>query len=229
MMRWLLTYADMITLLMAFFILMYSMSIINLSKFKQVAISIRSGFGGSLEGGSGLLTHPIGQRAIIGEQFPQEGKSIEEVAGKLEEYIKERDLSQAMRVTIEERGLVISLSTDNLLFPIGSAQMRPAAEEILHEIAGLLQSVSNKVLVEGDLPIRTAEFPSNWELSTARASRVVRYLIEGYGIESKRFAAAGYADTKPTVPNTSEENRRRNRRVNIVILTDVTSAAAPEM
>ncbi len=224
MMRWLLTYADMITLLMAFFILMYSMSIINLAKFKEVAISIRSGFGGSLEGGSGLLTHPTGQRTIRGERFPEESRSIAEVADQLEQYIKERDLTESMRTVIEERGLVISISSDNMLFPIGSARLRPDAEEILHEIAGIIKSVSNKILVEGhtcDLPINTLEFPSNWELSAARSSRVIRYLIEEYDISPKRLAAAGYADTKPVAPNISEVNRRLNRRVNIVILTDI--------
>jgi len=225
-MRWLLTYADMITLLMAFFILMYSMSIMNLAKFKEVAISIRSGFGGPLEGGSHLLTHPAGQVSVAGEQFPAESRSIEEVAAELEDYIKEHDLTNSMQVNVEQRGMVITVVTDNLLFPVGSAELRPGAEEILHKIAGLVQSVSNKVLVEGhtcNLPIHTAEFPSNWELSAARASRVIRYLIEVYGIEPERLAVAGYADTKPTARNDSEAHRRLNRRVNIVILTDVPS------
>jgi len=222
MLRWLLTYADMITLLMAFFILMYSMSVLNLSKFKQVAVSIRSGFGGRMEGGSRLLTHPAGQRAILSQQFPEESKSIDEVAKELEQYIREHDLKDYMHVQVEERGLVISVSTDNLLFPIGSAQFGPQARAVLEKIAGMVNGFSNPVLVEGhtcDLPIHTAQFPSNWELSTARASQVIRFLIDKAGIDPNRLAAAGYADTRPVVPNDSEANRRLNRRVNIVILT----------
>jgi chemotaxis protein MotB len=220
--RWLLTYADMITLLMAFFIMLYSMSILSLNKFKEVAISIRSGFGGPLEGGTHLLTHPAGQRDISGVQFPGESKSVQEVAEELKQFIDEHALEGSMRVSIEPRGLVISIVTDNLLFPIGSSELRPQAREILDKIAEAIERFSNSILVEGHtcrLPIATSIFPSNWELSAARASRVVRYLVEQHAMKPSRFAAVGYADTRPVAPNNLEVQRRRNRRVDIVVLT----------
>jgi chemotaxis protein MotB len=226
MLRWLLTYADMITLLMAFFILMYSMSILNLAKFKSVAISIRSGLGGNLEGGSHLLTAPKEQTSDGPEsrETPLEDfKSAEKVAHELQIYINQHNLEQSMRVTVEERGLVISVISDNMLFHIGTTEFAAGATKILDKIASIIASTSNKVMVEGhtcDLPICTHVFPSNWELSASRASRVIRLLINEYGIPAKRLAAAGYADTKPIFPNNSEENRRRNRRVDVVILTD---------
>jgi len=226
MLRWLLTYADMITLLMAFFILMYSMSILNLAKFKSVAVSIRSGLGGNLEGGSHLLSAPDKQMADspAAKDFPREDfKSVEKVAHELQVYINQHNLKQSMRVTVEERGLVISVISDNMLFNIGTTEFAAGATKILDKIASIIASTSNKVMVEGhtcDLPICTPVFPSNWELSSSRASRVIRLLINEYGIPAKRLAAAGYADTKPIFPNNSEENRRRNRRVDVVILTD---------
>lgn len=226
-MRWLLTYADMITLLMAFFILMYSMSVLNLAKFKSVAVSIRSGMGGSLEGGSHLLSAPKDQTSDGGQESTdvslEDTKSVEKVAHELQVYINQHNLKQSMRVTVEERGLVISVISDNMLFHIGTTEFAAGATKILDKIASIIASTSNKVMVEGhtcDLPICTPVFPSNWELSSSRASRVIRLLINEYGIPAKRLAAAGYADTKPIFPNNSEENRRRNRRVDVVILTD---------
>jgi chemotaxis protein MotB len=222
MLRWLLTYADMITLLMAFFILMYSMSILNLEKFKAVAISIRSGLGGELDGGKHLLTHPSGQRAVTEQMIREETKSTAQVAQELREYIKVNNLQQSMRVNIEQRGLVITIVADNMLFQIGSADLQPSAQKILTPIAKLVGGITNDVLVEGhscDLPIHTERFPSNWELSSARASRVIRTLIEQYKVPANRLAAAGYADTRPTAPNDSEDHRRWNRRVDVVVLT----------
>lgn len=222
MMRWLLTYADMITLLMAFFIMMYSMSILNLEKFKSVAISIRSGFGGNMEGGKHLLTHPQGQRSIQSKSPLQESQDVEQITQQLEQYINEHHLQNAMQVRVEERGLIVSIITDNMLFPIGSAELRPPAHAIMARIAQLIKGISNNVQVEGhtcDLPIHTSLFPSNWELSSARASRVVRCLTEEYRIPRNRLSAVGYADTHPVASNDSEANRGRNRRVDIVVLS----------
>jgi chemotaxis protein MotB len=205
---------------------MYSMSVLNLAKFKSVAVSIRSGMGGNLEGGSHLLTAPKDQTSDGPESAAaslEDTKSVEKVAHELQVYINQHNLEQSMRVTVEERGLVISVISDNMLFHIGTTEFAAGATKILDKIASIIASTSNKVMVEGhtcDLPICTPVFPSNWELSSSRASRVIRLLINEYGIPAKRLAAAGYADTKPISPNNSEENRRRNRRVDVVILTD---------
>jgi chemotaxis protein MotB len=219
--RWLLTYADMITLLMAFFIMMYSMSVLNLQKFREVAFSIRSGFGGAMEGGA-YRRVPQGDPTIrepIRSEAPR-GR-LPEVAGELEKYVRKHGLQHQVHTRVEERGLVVSLVSDEVLFPIGSADLRPQVHALLDKIGGLLAQVPNAVTVEGhtcSLPIHTARFPSNWELSTQRATAVVRYLISRRKIPPDRLSAAGYADSKPLLPNTSEANRKRNRRVDIVIL-----------
>jgi chemotaxis protein MotB len=122
---------------------------------------------------------------------------------------------------VDERGLIISLVTDKVLFERGSASLQRGSREVLDEIAGLLRDIPNQVTVEGhtcDLPIHTAQFPSNWELSTARATQVIRYFIEQGQVPAQRLAAAGYADSRPLEPNTSEATRARNRRVDVVIL-----------
>jgi chemotaxis protein MotB len=160
---------------------------------------------------------------VPGDASPEGVKSVSDVAADLDRYIKEHKLENSMTVSVEERGLVISVLSDNLLFPIGSAEIRPEATDILDKISEAIRPISNKILVEGhtcNLAIRTQQFPSNWELSAARACRVVRFLIEEYDIAPDRLAAVGYADTRPIKPNDSEIDRQHNRRVDIVILTN---------
>jgi chemotaxis protein MotB len=146
---------------------------------------------------------------------------LPELARELEKYVRERHLEEDVHTRVEERGLVVSLVSDHVLFAIGSADIRPGAHKLLDKIATLIAKLPNAVTVEGhtcSLPIRTARFPSNWELSAQRATAVVRYFIQRHRISPNRLSAAGYADSKPLVPNDSELHRRRNRRVDIVIL-----------
>ncbi len=221
MMRWLLTYADMITLLTAFFIMMYSMSVLNLNKFKQVAISVRSGFGGDLEG-AGVFKDGGVVTMDNPNKIPNPGEPLSMVMKQLDQYIKKHRLQDRVTTRMEKRGLVVSLSSDELLFDLGRAEIRPEAKQVLDKMANVLRAIHNDVLVEGhtcDLPIATFLYPSNWELSTARATEVVRYMIETKGLDPKRIGAAGYADARPYLPNTSEKNRRYNRRVDIVVLS----------
>lgn len=224
-MRWLLTYADMITLLMAFFIMMYSMSVLNLAKFREVAFSIRSGFGGPLEGGPGMLSFPQRRDSLTPslEDISESSGlgAIPGVAKEMAEYIERQGLGKIVRMRVEERGLVVSLVTDEVLFDLGRAALRPRAKQILRKVADVVRNIPNDISVEGhtcDLPIKTAQFPSNWELSTARATIVIRYLIEQCAMPPARVSAAGYADSRPLVPNDSEAHRMLNRRVDIVIL-----------
>jgi chemotaxis protein MotB len=230
MMRWLLTYADMITLLMAFFIMMYSMSVISVEKFKQAAAGLRSEFGppsteGNLGGGS-LLPHPRPMSDII---VPPLEEDLQSVRDKLQEYIQQNDLQDVIHTSHEARGLIITLVSDNLLFPVGEAVLRAPALSILDQIAGLLGDIPNLVVIEGhtcSLPISTPRYPSNWELSAARACAVVRYLIERWGVEPLRLAATAYADSRPVGSNEREEGRTLNRRVEVVILAHTTPPAA---
>ncbi len=220
-MRWLLTYADMITLLMAFFIMMYSMSVLNVSKFQQAAASLRSQFGqkrSETAGGASQRTERP-KAGPAGE--PTLEQDLQTVQDELDRYIQQNDLEDLIRTSSQARGLVITLVSDNLLFPVGEATLRAPALSILDRIAGLLRAVPNPVAIEGhtcNLPIRTAQYPSNWELSAARACTVARYLVEQWHMDSVRLAATGYADSRPVSPNDTEEGRARNRRVEIVLL-----------
>ena len=220
--RWLLTYADMITLLMAFFMMMYSMSILNLNKFRQVAISIRSGFGGLAEGQGRSIMGTSGQFGV--KPSPITGDTVGvplQVVKRIQKLVKDKNLQRSVRLGQDERGLVVTLVTDKLLFGKGDADLSPASETLITSIAGAMKDVPNSIRVEGhtcDLPIVSNRYPSNWELSTARATTVVRCLIEQAGLPPDRLSAAGYADVRPIAPNTSERNRAMNRRVDIVVL-----------
>jgi len=217
--RWLLTYADMITLLMAFFIMMYSMSVLNQEKFKQAAESLRTEFGPkkpTAAQGAGLLP------GAGNEESPQLEQDVQSVEDRLQDYVKKNNLEELIRTSHRDRSLVISVASDNLLFARGEAELRPPALAILDKVAGLLQRIPNAITVEGhtcDLPISTQRFPSNWELSAARACSVVRYLAEEKGLDPNRLAATGYGASRPVAPNDSEDGRVRNRRVDLVILS----------
>jgi chemotaxis protein MotB len=242
--RWLLTYADMITLLVAFFIMLYAMSVLNQEKFEQLAISIRSGFGGSMMNGTptiiksgggvnGMPAITTSSQAVT--ELPKEGtfpQQVKQVADThdarrldkafeiLRAYIKKHDLERFMRVVRDERGVVVTVMTDKMLFARGQADLRPEELGLLNELSGVLNTVPNQVRVEGhtdDLPIHTVRFPSNWELSVTRATTVLRY-FEQRGVSPHRLEAAGYAGERPLAPNDSERDRALNRRVDVVIL-----------
>ncbi|MEN6370662.1 MAG: OmpA family protein [Armatimonadota bacterium] len=211
--RWLLTYADMITLLMTFFIMLYSMSILNMDSFKEVAISIRSGFGGLAK--NSMPSSNQNKKNAVTPGVPKD------VIEKLQKFVQKEHLEKSVRFRIDERGLVVSLVTDKVLFARGQADLSDSSKKIIGGIAAVLKQVPNQVRVEGhtcNLPILSDKYPSNWELSTARATVVIRYMIEACKIPSDRLSAAGYADSKPLVPNINEKNRALNRRVDLVVL-----------
>ena len=220
--RWLLTYADMITLLMAFFIMMYSMSILNLSKFRQAAISIRSGFGGMVKGQGKSVLGSSGTFSI--KPSPIEGDTAGvswRILRPLVNYIEKGSGDPSVAIGEDKRGIVITMSSDLLLFDPGSARLKPRALPVLDRITEMLEQTGNLVRVEGhtcDLPPRGGLYPTNWELSTARATEVLRYVVEQKGLAGERFAAAGYASVRAKAPNDKEQNRIRNRRVEIVML-----------
>jgi len=220
--RWLLTYSDMITLLMAFFIMMYSMSVLNLAKFKEVAFSIRSGFGGEIKGQG---KSPLGTSG----QFGPKPSALEgDTAGvswrvlkPLVNYIENAAGDNTVEIGEDKRGIVITIGSDALLFEPGSTRIREQAYPMLSKIAGTLKQTDNLVQINGhtcNLSVRGSGALSNWELSTGRATNVLRYLVEKHGLQPWRFSAAGYGCVRPIVPNTSEANRRKNRRVEIILL-----------
>ncbi len=212
----------MITLLMAFFIMMYSMSVMNISKFREAAISIRSGFGGVIAGqGKSVLT-PSGQVSFKPSPISGDTTGVAwQAIAKLRDTVKNDPIfKRAIRIFTDKRGIVLSMRSDKVLFDPGSADIKPEAYPVLARVADVIRVAPNEVRVEGhtcNLPISSSKFPSNWELSTARATRVIRYLIEQQKIPANHLAAAGYADTRPVAPNDTEEDRSLNRRVDFVI------------
>lgn len=236
--RWLITYADLITLLLIFFILMYTMSQVNAQKYSAVANSLSM----VLTGQSMSVLDTPGPSLIeglSGQDIPQNQDSFEqaqldEVKQLVEEFILAKDqeagygatssqaikLSEQVIVYEQERGLVISFK-DALLFSSGSDQLTAPARDIIVELGRALAALPNYIRVEGhtdNLPINTYRFASNWELSVLRAATVVHVLSEAAYIPPDRLAIIGYGEYRPLVPNESDAFRAMNRRVDIVIL-----------
>jgi chemotaxis protein MotB len=216
--RWLITYADMITLLLAVFIVLYSFSVLDLKKFETVASALGDVFhgpagGGVLGGSDGILA---GGGGIGGNR----AALINDIRGAIDGRLSDQ-LRESITITHRDGVVTVSLRADALTFPAGRADLTEETREILDALGPSLRESHAPVLVEGhtcDLPINTARFPSNWELSAARASGVMVHLIRTCGIEPDHISAVGYADTRPVAPNDSEEGRMRNRRVDIVVL-----------
>jgi chemotaxis protein MotB len=211
--RWLLTYADMITLLLALFIILFSISTISKVKFKALAHEMAAGFS------------PADSDELPPEKnAAKDSQSLAALAAALHAYVREHRLSKNVAVRVERRGVVISLRTDSAMFASGSAILEPRAGEVIHALAGFLQTPTQKmrtIKIEGntdDVPIATSLYPTNWELSTARAVAVTRHLSETDGIAGDRLAAIGFAQWHPIAPNDSEADRDLNRRVDIVVL-----------
>lgn len=239
--RWLLTYADMITLLVAFFIMLYSMSVMNQAKFQQLAISVRSGFGQSAIGGaptvfargggtngtptiinSSKSTPQSNDDFVKDARQRQDSDGLDKAYQAVKAYIQKNGLEDAMHVVRNERGVVVTVMTDKMLFAPGQADLRPEELALLNTVGDVIQKAvpQNPVRVEGhtdSLPIHTLRFPSNWELSTTRATTVLRY-FEARGIGAQRLEAGGYADQRPITANDTDVHRAQNRRVEIVIL-----------
>jgi len=226
--RWLLTYSDMITLLMIFFIVMYVMSSINQAKFQALANSLNI----ALEGGTGIFSN-VGPSMMDGQTAGVSAVSEAEMLAALQEnlkqYLDQEGLSGTVSVNREERGLVISFQ-EMVLFQKAKNTLTPEAEEIVNKVGELLKDVPNYIRVEGhtcDLPINNAVFRSNWELSSARAITVVNEFIEHSGLEPERLSATAYSQYRPRVDNVSESNRILNRRVDIVVLSSKFAESEP--
>jgi chemotaxis protein MotB len=222
--RWLLTYSDMITLLIAFFVMVYAMSAASRGKFDQLATSVRSGFGGPTEGSTHILpgggAH-VEHSGITLDTRQDSSQSYGRAMRNLRLFVEQHRIGAQVGVRLAGRGTVLSLLSDGMLFDRGQATLSAESGHLLDRIAEVLRSTSNPVEIEGhtcDLPVHSAQFPSNWELSTARASAVLRYFTERLHMPAERFSASGYADTRPLAPNDSEANRARNRRVDIVLV-----------
>ncbi|OIU70868.1 flagellar motor protein MotS [Rossellomorea aquimaris] len=222
--RWMVTFSDLITLILVFFILLFSMSQIDIVKFRAIADSFQQKDILDFEPSIIPSEQPSGKNNLemTGEIADREEKQEEELRGLLSDirsYLRENGLDEIVTATRTERGVVLVLPEQSL-FDSGEADVLPSSYLFLDKVGALLERIPNFVKVEGhtdNRPISTSQFPSNWELSSARASSVIRYLTSTEDLDPKRFIAVGYGDTRPVAPNDTEENLQKNRRVEIII------------
>ena len=217
---WMTTFGDMMTLLLVFFVLLYSFSVLDLHKFMGFISAFQNQIG-VMDGGETYSEKDLIGAGDLGESFsPEQLQYIREVMSGLQEYLEDEGLTEKVEMEHTQRGYVIRI-TGQVLFELGSAEVKPQGENLLDEIMRKINELPNDIRIEGhtdNLPISTDRFPSNWELSTARATSVVRYYLNNYDIIPEQFSAAGYSEYKPLYDNDTPENRARNRRVEIVIL-----------
>ncbi|MDD5390758.1 MAG: flagellar motor protein MotD [Gallionellaceae bacterium] len=238
--RWLVSYADFITLLFAFFVVMYAISSINEGKYRVMSDSLVNAFHEAPS--SDKLVHmgaknaeilqgtgkPIGAAAQQGNspERQQAAERMKKVAKNVLDAMQPLSQNGKVRVTQSPRGVTVEINA-SLLFNSGDAVLQAQSKDALAAVAKVLAGVDNAIQVEGhsdNVPINSPAYPSNWELSSARAGSVVRLFAE-LGVPTTRMVAIGYADNQPLDTNASAEGRARNRRVNVLILNEVGGAA----
>ena len=234
---WMATFADMMSLLLTFFVLLLSFANLDVVKFRDALGSLKNAFGvtftesGPYEGQTQQLVEL--SEETVARPDPSGGDDAaaalnRELLETVQNVIDERELDNVMQAVIGERGVTIRAS-GKLMFRAASEQLADESLEVLQEIADLAALFPHMISVEGhtdDQPIQTERFPSNWELSAARAVAGVRFLIdEGY-VEAGRISAAGFAHTRPVVDGASPQARGRNRRIEFVFYRDQAAEAA---
>ena len=218
---WMTTYGDMMTLLLCFFILLYSFSVIDVDLFDEVMSALQVSFlrqEGVLDTGQrpSVVDREIEIPDVTEEPIDEFFETYETIKSYLEEYGLEEDVG----IRYEKKGIVLELK-EAVLFDSGRVELKPGALDLLEHVALILERVPNKIMIEGhtdNVPInRPPMFPSNWELSVIRATSVIRHLSENMGLAPGRFIAVGYSEYDPIDTNETPEGRAQNRRVNIVI------------
>src|SRR3954469_24681216 len=237
--RWLVSYADMITLLMVLFVVLYAMGQTDKTKLEALRTSLQRAFSvevlrgaeaTSLKGSSGSSMIPavvplaVTQEgmAVTGQMTPDPhlAQALNEVREALLQMPVPSDTSGSVDVGASREGIVISLA-GNMLFDSGKSDLKPRGMTLLDTLTERLRTMPNEIRVEGhtdNIAIATPLYPSNWELSSARATTVARYLSEHSEIAPQRLVAAGYGEFHPVAPNDTREGRARNRRVDLVVL-----------
>ncbi|TCL76793.1 chemotaxis protein MotB [Hydrogenispora ethanolica] len=225
--EWMTTYSDLVTLLLTFFILLFSMAAIDQQKFIQIANALRNTFVGAGESfdthtGRDLLALITQNQSLPRQSFQKRPIPIDKALLKIKESIKAQQLEGSIKV-IEEKN-AITLRVDSVIFfDSGSAEIKDSAKEILNKLGLFLKELDRETLIQGhtdNRPIKTVQFPSNWELSTKRATNIVVYLIEQCQLDPRRLTPAGNSEFKPIAPNDTEAHRAKNRRIDIVVLKE---------
>jgi len=237
--EWLVTYSDLVTLVLTFFVLLFSMATIDKQKFMDVAKSLRSSFnyisGGDtfdtnsgkdmiaiLEHNNGYLKEPEEGNTTEGEEVKSKAAVVDDVKKELEKTIKEENMSENVKL-LETDDKVILRIDSIILFDSGYADIKKDGLNALGKIGGMLKKLSNHIIVEGhtdNVPINNSRFPSNWELSAKRSINVVQFLMKQSGITSEQITSMASGEYKPILPNDTEANRAKNRRIDIVIVKE---------
>jgi len=230
--RWLVSYADFITLLMVLFVILYSMGQTDVEKYRRLADSMRSAF--TIGGPAQVVDSQINQaggesedgtsKPIVIPGIPEGPTQSEEVAGQLTSMLSAQNLGSAVSVQTNIEGVLISLS-ERLVFKDGQADLPAEAYPVLDTIAGMLRPIDNKVRLVGhtsNTPSSSPSYPTNWELSLARAMSVARYMINA-GIAADRFIVSGQGEYAPLFPNDTPQHQELNARVEIMIIYPVQS------
>jgi chemotaxis protein MotB len=263
--RWLVSYADMLTLLFVLFVVLFSMSSVDQKKFAELAAGLSAGFGAqsvafqgqtSTLDGSGSSTQIVEidpgsnpgdgstgkqtltkaqqdavDRAVKAESrakaskdataAAKEAENLKKVEQKISDALKKAKLLSQVKFTIDQRGLVVTVVTNEVVFDGNRADLQPGGAKILDAIAPTLAKLPNNIEVDGNtnqLKAKTTYYPSGWELSAARASTVVRYFVD-HGLAKSRMSAVGFSDTHPLIPPSDPKSVTMNRRVDVVVLT----------
>jgi chemotaxis protein MotB len=226
--RWLVSYADFITLMFAVFATLYAISTVDAQKLRSMAESTQQAFDPkSASAKSPLLVGKEPEATLSKNAGPGGEVGLADLQKQITKRLAKEVNDQRVEIETDRRGLVISIREAGS-FALGSADLSSDAQALLLEIGSILSGIGNHVLVEGhtdDIPIHTARFASNWELSTTRATNVIAFLLDRANVSAEHISAAGYAEHHPKVPNTSDANRTRNRRVDLIILNPSVGAA----
>ncbi|MBU3111791.1 flagellar motor protein MotB [Clostridium lacusfryxellense] len=222
---WMATFADTMTLLLTFFVLLYSFSTVDAAKFKQIASSLQSVLTG--ESGKSVLDSTVksGEVPVVGESVPSTTpsttNSTEDMYKKVQAFVKDKKLDNTVVIKSDKRGVIIQLR-ENIIFESGKANIIDKSKPVLNSIYTLISAFPNDIVIEGhtdNIPISNYEYKNNWQLSSARALTVLEYFVGGKAqAKQERFTSVAYGQYKPIVANNSDANRALNRRVNILIV-----------
>ena len=233
--RWVISYADLVTLLLGFFIILYASAEVDMQRFEQLSVAFSQAFNVDVNAGQGSTDGTTVFEAGNGFMPNSTLESILEedvlrIRAQIDQAAYDAGITPGQVEVIRSSDSVVLRLSDSLLFTSASAQVRPEALPLLDVVAEVLRSLPNEVRIEGhtdNVPVGTAAYPTNWELSSARATSVLRYLVESAGVEPSRMVAAGYGEFAPIATNATPEGRALNRRADIVLVYTPLAEAAP--
>lgn len=247
--RWLVSYADFITLLFAVFVVLYAMGQSDKAKVEAVMQSIQSSFGMATAGATApkinvipsqavtvipsikpeVKVSPMGRTRSGQAKTRADEKDFRQIKSAIEAYLVKQGAQNKVTLEISRRGLVVSLKEAGF-FNSGQATIKPEAYELINTIAEVMTQFNNPLRLEGhtdNIPINTPQFPSNWELSTARATNGLKYLLKNFDVEAGKISATGYAEFRPIADNATPEGRAKNRRVDLVMISGEAEKGEP--